>query len=377
MVQLETTQTSIQSLYKRIQNPDNDIDPGEIIEICSDFQRGDDDTGVWSNEAKKKYITSLMNNYPSGLISIVKAHISRLKSMPYKVLDGGNRARTIRDFMNNKFCLNEGLYFGSDDPDIRFEGDNIGEIRRNRFMTTCIAFQKITIERNDPSTTISEMFTCLNTSSVALKPGELIKSHGWLKDKSVIEMAKQFVGDVWETDSNSDVVSFMRREWVQVFCDGDASKFKEGKRCDSLAMICGYIVSSITGDFKTFDRRYDSIKKYLDHEISQEDIMVFVSKMADFLDIMKDVYIRDIFGKLTHGIPSRNLVAPIWYSICRNGNDAATPAFKHKIKRFFRAMIDDNKLRAEYFALRDSGSNGETTTGKMGKIESMIKEWTD
>ena len=374
MVQLETTQTNIQSLYKRIQNPDNDVDPGEIIEIASEFQRGDEETGVWSTEAKKKYIISLINNYPSGLISIVKAHVSHLKSMPYKVLDGGNRARAIRDFINNQFFIREGEYFGTDDPGTPFEYNTIGVQGRASFRYTCIAFQKITIEKNDPSTTISEMFTCLNTSSVALKPGELIKSHGWLKDKPIIEMAKQFVGDTWATDYNSDVISFMRKEWIKVFCGGDASKLKEGKRCDSLAMICGYIVSSITGDFKTFDRRYDPIKEYLDLPDTHENVMLFASKLADFLDIMGDVYIRDIFGQLTHGIPSRNYIAPIWYSLCNNSDDT-TPEFKNKIKRFFKAMVDDNNLRTQYFAERDQGSNGETTIGKMGRIESMIKEW--
>jgi hypothetical protein len=40
-------------------------------------------------------------------------------------------------------------------------------------------------------------------------------------------------------------------------------------------------------------------------------------------------------------------------------------------------MIDDTNLRNKYFAERDTGSNGETTVGKMGKIESMIKEWVE
>jgi len=374
MVHLETTQTSIQNLYKRIQNPDNDVDSGELIEISSDFQRGDEETGVWSIEAKRKYIVSLMRNYPSGLISIVKAHISKLKSMPSKVLDGGNRVRAIRDFMNNKFFIEDGLYFGSDDPKNPFEGENIGVRKREAFRHTCIAFQKITIERNDPPTTISDMFTCLNTSSVALKPGELIKSHGWLKDKPIIEMAKQFIGDTWETEYNNEFISLMRNVWIKVFCDGDPLKLKEGKRCDSLAMICGYIVSSITGDFKTFDRRYDSIKEYLDIKLTNYHVLLFSNKLTDFLDIMGEVYIRDIFGKLTHGIPARNYVAPIWYSLCRD-DDVATPEFKAKIKRFFKAMVDDTNLRNKYFSERDAGSNGETTIGKMGKIESMIKEW--
>jgi hypothetical protein len=373
MVQLETTQTSILSLYKRIENPHNDIDPGERIEISSAFQRGDDDTGVWSLDAKRNYILSLMNNYPSGLIAIVKSHVSNLQSMSYKVLDGGNRTRAIRDFMNNKFYIEEDhLYYGSDDFDTPFDGATIGVNRRAQFKHTCIAFQKITIERSDPSTTISDMFTRLNTSAVALKPGELIKSHGWLKDKPLIEMAKQFVGDTWETNYNNDLVSLLRSRWVEVFCDGDTSKLKEGKRCGSMAMICGYIVSAITSDFKTFDRRYDPIKAHLDLDVSQENINVFARKLMDFLDIMGDVYIRDIFGCLTLGIPSRNRVAPIWYVLC---DDTTTPAFKSKMKRFFKAMVDDNQLRREYVELRDTGSNGETTIGKMGLIKSMIDCW--
>ena len=187
-------------------------------------------------------------------------------------------------------------------------------------------------------------------------------------------MAKQFVGDTWETEYNNEFISLLRNVWIKVFCDGDPLKLKEGKRCDSLAMICGYIVSSITGDFKTFDRRYDSIKEYLDIKLTNNHVLLFSNKLTDFLDIMGEVYIRDIFGKLTHGIPSRNYVAPIWYSLCRD-DDVATPEFKAKIKRFFKAMVDDTNLRNKYFSERDAGSNGETTIGKMGKIESMIKEW--
>ena len=362
MVQLQTSQCTIYGLFKRVENPDKDVDFGEMIEVSSDFQRGDEETGVWKTDAKRDYIISLQRNYPTGLISIVKPHLNGV-SKPYKVLDGGNRVRAIRDFMNNNFDVG-GLYYSSE-PDI-------GVDKRASLKHTCIAFQTITIERSDLPTTVSEMFTRLNTSSVPLKPGELIKSHGWLKDKNIIEMAKYFVGDTWETVYSNDVILLRRSEWIKVFCGGESSKLKEGKRCDSLAMICAFIVSSITGDFATFDKRYDSLKDHLDIELTSENVMVIANKIAQFLDIMKDAYTRDMFSVVTNGIPSRKMVAPVWFKIC---DGTITPELQNKMKRFYKAILENNELKNAYIGIRDKGSNGETDTGKMGKIIALIEEW--
>ena len=365
MVQLSTSQATIYSLYKRVENPDEDIDSGEKIEVSSDFQRGDEETGVWNLEAKRDYINSLELNYPTGLISIVKPLINGT-SKPYKVLDGGNRVRAIRDFMNNKFSVG-GLYYSTEEPD-----SNIGIRRQESLKHTCIAFQTISIERSDTETTISEMFTRLNTSSVPLKPGELIKSHGWLKNKPIIEMAKYFIGDTWETEFSDNVIMFIRSEWIKVFCGGDSTKLREGKRCDSMAMLCAFIVSSISGEFTTFDKRYDSIKGNLDIELTPEQVLIFANKITTFLDIMKEIYTRDIFSVITNGIPSRKMVAPVWYKIC---DGSMTPELEHKMKRFFKAMLENNELKTEYLSLRDKGSNGETNIGKMGKIIALIEAW--
>lgn len=364
MVQLQTSQCTIYGLFKRVENPDNDIDFGEMIEVSSDFQRGDEETGVWKTDAKRDYITSLERNYPTGLISVIKPHLNgSSNSKPYKVLDGGNRVRAIRDFMNNKFDV-DGLYYSAE--------PNIGVRRQESLKHTCIAFQTITIEKNDPPTTVSEMFTRLNTSSVPLKPGELIKSHGWLKNKNIIEMAKYFVGDTWETGYSDNVILFIRSEWIKVFCGDDPSKLKEGKRCDSLAMMCAFIVSSITGNFSTFDKRYDSLKDYLDLEVTSEHVMIVANKIAQFLDVMKDAYTRDIFSVVTNGIPSRKMVAPVWFKIC---DGTMSHELQNKMKRFYKAILENNDLKNIYLGIRDKGSNGETNTGKMGKIIAMIEEW--
>ena len=362
MVRTDTIQSQLYGLFKRVENPENDIDFGERIEISSDFQRGDEETGVWNTKAKQAYINSLELNYPTGLISIVKPHING-GSHPYKVLDGGNRVRAIRDFMNNKFDV-DGLYFSAE--------PNIGEDRRAKLKYTCVALQTIRLERDDPETTISEMFTRLNTSSVPLKPGELIKSHGWLKKKKIIEMAKYFVGDTWETEYSNDVILLIRSAWIKVFCGDDPSKLKEGRRCDSLAMMCAFIVSSITGDFATFDKRYDSLKYHLDIELTSEHVLVIADKITQFLNIMKEAYTRDIFSVVTNGMPSRKMVAPVWYKIC---DGTMTPELQNKMKRFYKAILENEELKNDYFRVRDKGSNGETSAGKMGDIISMINKW--
>ena len=362
MVQLQTSQCTIYGLFKRVENPDNDVDFGEMIEVSSDFQRGDEETGVWNTDAKRDYIISLERNYPTGLISVIKPHING-GSHPYKVLDGGNRVRAIRDFMNNKFDV-DGLYYSAE--------PSIGVRRQESLNHTCIAFQTIRLERNDPETTISEMFTRLNTSSVPLSAGELIKSHGWLKNKNIIEMAKYFVGDTWETEYSNDVILLIRSAWIKVFCGDDPSKLKEGKRCDSLAMMCAFIVSSITGDFATFDKRYNSLKYHLDIELTSEHVLVVADKITRFLDVMKEAYTRDIFSSVINGIPSRKMVAPVWFKIC---DGSITPELQSKMKRFYKAILENNKLKNAYISIRDGGSNGETNIGKMGKIIALIEEW--
>jgi hypothetical protein len=369
MVQLTTSQISLIDIYKRIKNPEGDVDFGEEIAISSDFQRGDEETGVWSLEAKREYINSLEKNYPTGLISIVKPHVSTHGSISYKVIDGGNRTRTIRDFFSNKFTI-DGLFFGPYNEDDEFEGETIGVSRRANLKAKCIAFQTIRLERNDPPTTISVMFTRLNTRSVPLSHGELIKAHGWQKDKPIIEMAKFFIGNGWTTSYIDNHVNYLRNEWINTFCEGKPKSLKETKRCDSMAMMCGYIVSAITGDFNTFDKRYNKISTHLDILITPENFQLVTTKLACFIGIMKEIYIRDIFGSITKGLPSRKFIAPVWYKICDGTMDNR---FKGKIKVFFKTMVEDVELKARYVAIRDGGSNGETTIGKMGKIIDLIE----
>ena len=208
MVLIDNRPLTLEIVYKRIVNPNNDIPSGQCIEIESDFQRGDEETGVWYLKAKQQYISSVKKNYPTGILTFVKPHMSISTQLnPWKVLDGGNRSRSLRDFLSFKFPDEHGKYFN--------EWDDRSQAK---FLQTNIPVQELTLESEDPPETIAEMFTRLNTSAKPLSQGELIKSHGWMKDKKVIEMAKYFIGDNWITSFSDAELYNTKVRWNKIFC---------------------------------------------------------------------------------------------------------------------------------------------------------------
>jgi hypothetical protein len=369
MVKTDASFKSIIDIFKLIVDPNKDVAESDRIEISSDFQRGDEETGIWGLKDKQLYISSLLLKFPTGIICIIKSHLAGRvgnRTLMFKVLDGGNRCRAIRDFMQNKFPLENGSYYQPKD-DYAFIDSEL----RYEFNALHIPIQNIVLERGDPESTIANMFTRLNTSAKPLSSGELIKSHGWLKDKSVIEMAKLFVGDTWTTDYTSEVVTRMTERWNEVF--GSKNKMlKEGKRCASMAMMCGYFISAHESEFDLFDKRYDKLVNYLDINLTPGDIKNICTKINKFLDLMDVVYSRELFGSITQGIPSKKHVSPVWKNICEG---KMTDGLINNMKQFYMAAEEDESLKNEYNARL--GGNGETGSIKIGNIISMINNWAD
>ncbi len=358
MVLIDNRPLTLEIIYKRILNPNDDIPSGHCIEIESDFQRGDEETGVWDLKAKQQYISSVRKNYPTGILTFVKPHMNTLTQLnPWKVLDGGNRSRALRDFISLKIPDEHCNYFN--------EWDDRSQAK---FLQTNIPVQELTLESEDPPETIAEMFTRLNTSAKPLSQGELIKSHGWMKDKKIIEIAKYFIGDNWITSFTDTEVYGIKVKWNKVFCKN--SKISETTRCDSLAMICGYFISALTENFVTFDKRYTKLKDHLNKDIVQSDIDTIVRKIDMFLDIMDCAYSRDIFGKISKGFPSRKFIAPVWKKICE-GN--MTDDLSDNMKKFYKDILEDIELKNKYIKIRDEGTNGETNECNIGKLIDMIR----
>ena len=268
MVVTHSTCITTKQLYQK-NTEDGWKDTGNGITIESSFQRGDEETGVWTSKFKKSYIDSLQKGYPSGILTFVKDNKSSTSPLdPWKVLDGGNRLRTIRDYLDDKFTDENDKIFSELLPD-----------DRANFNAILVPCQEITIEQKDPDNTIATMFIRLNTKSNPLKHGELFKAHGHRSDVIEIEIAKKIIGtSYWLStfnepnftgftftpltlaDSTSTItiqgvdITNIRRLWCQTF-----SEIKESNRCDSLAMMIGYIISARTSNFTLFDKKYDNM----------------------------------------------------------------------------------------------------------------------
>jgi hypothetical protein len=356
MVRMESVRIEISELNKQIKG---DVEYPDTIQVAPDFQRGDDENGVWSRDKNKKYIDSLRKNYPTGIITLVKDH-SHSKE-PWMVLDGGNRCRAIRDFLDNKFDDHEKQFF-----------EDLSERTKARFEARLVCVQRLQIESTDPSSTIATMFSRLNMSSTPLKHGELIKAHGWKGNTQIIELAKAIIGDTWKT---KDVSQFNRRklllltkEWAKVF-----GKLGEQKRCDTLAMMTGFIISATKNKFKLFDKSYSILTKHIDDCVTDTDLDVFYERMSTFLRIMR-VYEATLFGQCRKGMPSKKRIAPVWKPICEG---TMCRELEATMIRFYQACKEEKNraLFTKYMNRLSEGGDNHTTDKKVDSAIEVIKQW--
>ena len=84
----QTTELEIETLVRRIRDKDMDLQP--------DFQRGE----IWPVPKKKKLIDSILRGW-----RIPPIHVVRNAHNIDEVLDGQQRLAAIRDFSENKICV--------------------------------------------------------------------------------------------------------------------------------------------------------------------------------------------------------------------------------------------------------------------------------
>tara|TARA_B110000008_G_scaffold153628_1_gene154745 strand:- start:164 stop:1273 length:1110 start_codon:yes stop_codon:yes gene_type:complete len=337
----------------------------DSIVIESPFQRGDEATGIWCEAKQCKLVDSVQQHFPIGNITLVKNHDSAMSyNEPWQVLDGGNRARSLRDYTVGTITDNNGRKYLELDAREQARFDNIH-----------IQITWITIERNDPPTIISDMFNRLNTTSSQLSHGELVKARGWKGNIPEIEMAKKLIGCGWMTDCSCQSVAGLRKKWVVAF-----GELGETKRCDNLAMICGFIISAKEGNFAYFEKKYSVISPMFTnplcptekHAMTQKKQDNVVKKLTTFVDLMKEIPLTFI-GKCTKGIPAKFKVAPFWKRICE---DKMTPQYQTKMILFYKKILIDADLRNRYISLSHAdGNKFEVSTSKLDNVLEMIDEW--
>lgn len=359
MVRVDTNTQTISNIYTRYKNHET-FGREQSIVISSDFQRGDEETGVWSLKSKQNYIDSLMKQFPTGIFTLVKDH--ERGSEPWKVLDGGNRMRAVRDYMDDVFQNVNGDKYSALSPQ-----------DTANFNTIMIPCQWLTIEHNDPSNTIAEMFCRLNTSAKPLSQGELIKAHGWKKNCWEIEISKHLVGDTWKTNIINDEVMNIRQKWCAIF-----GLLQETKRCDTLAVMLAYIVSAKMNSFDMFDKRYRKHEKFLTEttEPSTDETERIYEKLNLFLDIISKIGPKNkLIGRITKGIPSQAKIAPIWKPICERTLSTDND-FQEKIIRFYTVHANNNpEVMTQYTRILTQGGDNKTTFSKINQVHEYIRSF--
>jgi len=363
MPQREVTSLSVKELDRRTSNNDGDVEETDVIVIASEFQRGDEETGVWKKKNKQDLIASIENNYSTGILSLVKPSATQARregqTLSYYVLDGGNRLRAIRDFRNGSWPTQDGTYYKDMNPTRQAEFDN-----------SVLPVEKIGLLLADPKDTIAKMFKALNTTAVCLSPGELIKAHGWLKNKNFIEMSKFFIGDIWETKFSNDSLGSASVRWKALF-GGRKHAITETDRCLAMATICAFFVSAHTGKFSLFDKNYDKLSPYLDTVLDIADITHITEKINTFLGIMEVIYSPLIFS-ISKGIPCKKHINAIWKKICEGAMDSA---MSEKMKTFYTAIAEDTAARDRYKQVMSKNGDNHATSSKIADVLSMIKTW--
>lgn len=133
---------------------------------------------VWSEQAKYDFIESLLLNIPIPFIFINEDQ----KTAEMTVIDWYQRVRTIKDFLNNEFCLNKleklpelnGLFF-----------KNLTEVRQRLFkrkLINVIIFEWLTIEQQ------KETFKRINSTSNLLNDSEKRK---WAMSEDLYNLIKE------------------------------------------------------------------------------------------------------------------------------------------------------------------------------------------
>ena len=70
MPRVEIKNLSIKDICDKLEL-EGDNYPGEQVIINPAFQRGDEETGVWSKKDKQYFIDSLIQSFPTGIITFI------------------------------------------------------------------------------------------------------------------------------------------------------------------------------------------------------------------------------------------------------------------------------------------------------------------
>lgn len=336
------------------------IDGVKNITVCSAFQRGTNEVGVWPAKMKQDLIESIVGGMPIGGFTLVKPYIGSANCRVWSILDGANRARVIRDFLEGKFTIPCSVDSEDGDGVVHKKFDELDIETQTKFKLRHIMIEEVTINRQDPHNIVAKMFTNLNTKVKPLSLGELLKAHGWQNNIPYIELAKHLLGKPWVTDDSETTkvyknkaqeIQNLRVKWHSTFPGKGKDNIRSHPRCGNLALMCSYILSSVRKSIYYLDKgkNFNKMSKFLKEEttIDEDSMDKLINHFNKLLDIIRQVNNYSKAFKSTYGFPSNKGIFSIWNAIV---NDDMDDNYRDKTVRFYNQLhIENTEKKGELY----------------------------
>ena len=312
------------------------------LNICPEFQRGTTTKGVWSVSGQKELMKTVSSNMPWGAITIVQ----RRGALQWDILDGGNRVRTIRDYVaNNKFAAEIG-----GDPRLR-KFRSLTEREQSDLKNIILTLEKVVILPDDPDDIIARMYCALNANGMTLQLGELLKAWGWRNTIPVINLAKELMEedrefrDALEENAvagaaGDDAVLAIRRRWSAVIGKAPTKR----TRSNTLAYLVRLILSSVHSDANILNSNYKELAGKLTSRqlLPEQERKVFhdINQLLTFLDGVSKTVWWQLWRHNGGCIDLRHIAAAWNHIVTEQMNSDAMDMFE----RFYEQMRDGAAL---------------------------------
>lgn len=360
------------------------------IRLSTIFNRGDEQNGVWSERMKSDYIDSILKGYPFGQISLVREEFNaeqKYSSAPCLILDGANKSRALRDFIEGLFAVR--ITVDGEEQNCLYE--NMPAEIKAQFHQTRISVSTTTILPTDPEDAIAIMFTRLNTKQVPLSQGELIKAYSWRKNHVIPELAKNIIGGpVWNAHIASGLsdgepypmpqaiaphverIQLLRANWAV----SSMNELGDTARLDNLALVCGMIVAAHTHNINFYDKRFSRLEHYLSAEVTAEEVGDILTALEKFVEVMTEIYHETVFGRVKCGMPSKKFAAYVFDPIVSDGiNEQQRNHEILRMRYYFAALrINVEELMA-FKIVCASGGDNHNTASKFAQVREKINQF--
>ena len=342
------TNYDLETIRQRLSAPRDGDAPahGEYWDANPEFQRG----LVWSGEYKKGLVDSIKKNMPFGMLTTVR---SQGKTM---LIDGKQRADTVRDFLNDGFTDMDGLKFSEWSADDKAQARNM-----------MVPVQQVVLEENEGEADIVELFRRINTQSKQLTTGQLLNSCA--SQPTMVFLRELFmIQDIAVDNEFAEEIQKFRDEWASIFCKTVFKINTTSKSRGDLKVLAGLVIPFLTGNNEAITTSFNIVFGHgLKDPVTSGMKRDFFRRMDMFLKIARIGYNSEYFKKLPKGYPaSLAEISPFIFLVnimTKEYGDDPAPS----IRAVCAEIMSSDNLQTFFSMLRDNGEHKENWVNRLRK----------